>query len=181
MGIEFDTPVIDRERKMMEAGGLVAQTTPFLTTGGATTLTSGRLYGIGVWLPSGLTLTNMHIWVETVAATVTLTRVGVYDNAFALVASTANDATLQTSAAFRSKALSAPYTTTYSGVYYFAYLNVASTPGALFRSGGIPASGVPRIGSNAYFYWAQSGQTDLPATATPGSGNSPTAYWIGAS
>ena len=181
MGVEISTTAVDREKKMMEAGGLVAQTTPFLTTGGATTLTSGKLYGVGVWLPAGLTITNMHIWVEMVAATVTLTRVGVYDSAFALVASTDNDATLQTSSAFRSKALSSPYKTPTDGVYYFAYLNVASTPGALFRSGGIPASGVPRIGSNAYFYWAQSGRTDLPATATPGSGNGPTAYWIGAS
>jgi hypothetical protein len=121
----------------------------------------------------------MYTWVDTVSSAVTLTRFGVYNSALALVASTTNDATIATTGGMRSKALTSSYITTASDYYYFAYL-IVGTPGTHACSGNSPSTSVPRIGSNAYGFFAQSGLADLSDPVVPGSGNGELAVWIGA-
>ncbi len=125
-------------------------------------LTSQTMVGAIVPFKKDDVVTNLVFEQTTVAATVTLCRLGIYNSStLALLASTTNDAALPTTQGVRSKALSSAYTILTTGVYYIAYLVVATTPGAILAA----PSTLIASGFSPAPAFTQAGQADLPATA----------------
>jgi hypothetical protein len=98
------------------------------TTAQAIGATTGTVYMAAIWLPAGLVVTNLN-WITGAIAGVTMTHwwLGLANSSRVQVAATAD----QTSGAIAAstlitKALTAPYTTTYTGLYY-VLLSVTAT------------------------------------------------------
>ena len=103
------------------------------------------------------------------AVGLTLWRLGVYNAAFALVASTATfHGTVNGQAAgYYEQALSTPYTIPSDGPYYIGFLGVggtAPTVNVAVNTSVRPVNGI-------YSVWRQLGLADLPATATRADGS----------
>jgi hypothetical protein len=174
----FYYPQRDRNHIRMRAEGLIAETFPRGAAAGQTTPTSGDVRATLIGLRAGDVVTNLHVIVAVVAATVTTAKLGLYSSADVLLASTANDTAIVTNLGTRTKAVSAPYTVTEDGGYYVAALVVATTMPQFVR--GVSAVGVDTaLTGGERICWVDAGETDLPATATPAASTS--AVWFGIS
>ena len=150
------------------AVGVVSEPFPYSNYGNATILTSQKLEGALIGLRAGDVITGVAVGVTTNSASLTLSRVALYSTAGALLASSASAPTaLDAAAGSRARmAFSATYTVPADGAYYAAILQVGTTPATLTR--GINNNTNDRMGdtSKVYPFVAQTGQADLPSTAT---------------
>ena len=114
--------------------GCLAETFPRCLGSGATATqvigaTTGTVYMMGVWLPAGLTITNLN-WVTgtTAAGTPTHWWLGIANSAGLQQAATADQLTGAIAAStLITKALTATYTTTATGLYYLLLSVTATT------------------------------------------------------
>jgi hypothetical protein len=100
--------------------------------------TTGTVYMMGVWLPAGLTITNLN-WITGTTAAVSPTHwwLGIANSAGLQQAATADQLTAAIGAsALKTVALSATYTTTATGLYY---LLLSVTAGTNPTATGLPA------------------------------------------
>lgn len=132
-------------RAMIAAGCLASSTLGW---------TSGRFMGMGFTAPHDGTITSLHMWTSTAAASgVSMARFAVYsldgsDNA-TLLASSVNDTTLfTTTSAQVSKALSTPATITAGQRYALAILLAATSMPVCV---GAQLNGNPAVNAGTYF------------------------------
>lgn len=167
-GSPLVNPVQSRFQQSLISQGLVVQSFDRnILISNAQALASGQMNGAGVYLFAGDVITNAHWEVYVAGTSVTIGRVGLYNTAGTLLASSANDTAIWTATAgMRTKALSAPYTVLVSGWHYVHLLPVFSGT-------------APQIGraTNVNFYNlsvnggqtpnnVQTGLSDLPSPAT---------------
>jgi len=152
--------------------GTLAETIPrqFVTSTSGGTMTSGTVYLCGINLPSGTLVSNITLCSVGAAGTPTHYQFGLYSgsqSAPSLLASSADQtATPWAANTVKTLAMTAPYRITTPGVYYIAYLMVATTASTLAGMG--PKTNValaaPAPMSNAA---STTGVTaTLPATGT---------------
>jgi hypothetical protein len=161
------------ENAMLAGFGLLAESFQAMLIPNALGMTTQTLRASGIGLTAGQIVNNVCVFVSvTVSGTTpTLIRVGLCDQNYNLVASSANRAASGDFAVqgFVAVPLSAAYTVTTSGLYYAVYLQngVFSVTNPTFYSGttstqaGKPITGTKRL------WFEQSGLTDLPNPAVP--------------
>lgn len=162
----------------IEAQGLKGETFTRMVPGAATILVSGTMVATLMPVRANVTITNVCVEMTVNAATLTLTRVGIYSPIAAgvLLASSADQSALFTSGAAKivQVPLSTPYTPTADGDVYAALICVGTTPPTLWRGAGATAG---HTTANVNSWVQQTGQTDLPGPATfSAAGN---AFWFG--
>lgn len=149
------------------------ETTSRLRAGTASTPTSGTLYLVPIWLPKGLTISNISFTSgSTGATTPTNYWFTLHDSSRVALARTADQTTTawaanttKTLAIAQTTAGSATsYTTTYAGLHYLGFMIAASTVPNIIGEGSLPA---PVANTSPGFGPTSSAQT-TPPTVTGG-------------
>lgn len=146
----------------------------------AAAATSGTLFLVGIYPAASFTTTSV-IWAVSVAGvtpTASQNWVGIYDSTGALLGSTGVDGDVA-STGVKTTALAVALTG--GQAYWIGFLMNAATAPQLPRGGGQPGSGVILNAglSAANYRFATNGtsQTAMPASITPSSNGSGSAYW----
>lgn len=137
--------------------GTVAESIPRMLCDEAnlSALTSGTLYLVAVFLRAGQKVSNISFHSATTAAgTPTNGIFALYDNNRALLAQTANFTSEAWAAnSIKTKALTAPYTATYTGLHYVGIMVTATTvptmKGNTAKTGGQLAGQAPILHGNS--------------------------------
>lgn len=172
-----------RAQALITARGLLSENFSPLGAGSGTALTGGLIYLLAVGVLAGDTITHIPVAIQT-GGTVggqTLSKVGLYDMAGNRLAVSANQGAAWEAAGTYSVPLLTPYTVPTTGTVFVAYLATnTGTNAAMLRNIGntVLSSGFGGVNTPPLFRTGGSGQTDLPATVTVGSG-SITGYWAG--
>lgn len=129
------------------------------------------------------TITNLHVGVLTVGATLTAGQnlMGIYDTAGNLLAQTGDQSVAWTSLGLKTAALTSPLALP-AGDFYVGFLSVGTTPPAFARGHDNSSSfinGLTASGQHLYISHG-AGLTALPATITLTT-TSGTAFWTGTS
>lgn len=130
-------------------------------------LSSGRLSLQAIHIRSGVAINSISFWSATTAgATITNQLFGLYDNNLNLLATSVNDgATAWAANSRKTLALTAQFTTTYTGLYYLGIMVAATTvptlKGNTAKTGGQLSGGAPSTGGTS----TTGLTTALPATA----------------
>lgn len=130
-------------------------------------LSSGRLQLAAIWLPAGITISNISFWSATTAlATGTNQLFGLFDSSYNLLRSTTNDTSTAWAANSRKNlSLTSTFTTTYSGLHYIGCMVAATTvptlKGNTAKTGGQLNAAAPSMGGTS----TTGLTTALPATA----------------
>jgi hypothetical protein len=111
---------------------------------GTRTLTSQTMDMSAIFLPAGLTVTNIVLFSVGGVTTNSHNWAALYTNNLVLMAQSTDDTTSTDFAANTkiTKALTAAQTTTYSGLYYIGWMQQASTPNTMLSSPAITASAI---------------------------------------
>lgn len=173
-------PRSSRDDLARHAAGIVTETMLYPAGhANASAPASGTMVGIIVGLRAGDVVTNLSCVLNSGGSGLTLVKLGLCAIDGTLLASTADAKASFTTSGLKTIAVSSPYTVTADGGYYIVYLatNSGGAQPALMRGG---SYALPVIGSGAKRHVQQTGQTDLPASATLaiGDGNW---YWFAAS
>lgn len=129
---------------------------------------SGELICGGLYLPAGLVVTRMHLWVVSTPTTATFNRLAIYSHHRQLQAATVDDPTLVDVVGGRTKALAAPFTIPTSGYYYLGWLGLASSTAVILSlESGEPSTSDPFNGGFA-LSGSITGLSDLPGSFTFG-------------
>lgn len=165
----------------LAAQGLVAQNFDRQVAIGSSIMVSGTVYYMGVPLKAGQSISTISFANFTGAASMTLGRVGLYSPSVStsatLLAQSASITNAWTATGIMTQGLSATYSVTSNGLYYVALIAVAGTPPTAWRGNTGAGTLTTPVGSGARPNATQSGQTDLPATATQAATAS-IAYWV---
>ncbi|MFG2001711.1 hypothetical protein ACGFNU_21425 [Spirillospora sp. NPDC048911] len=145
---------------------------------GSSGITSGTLYLVPIWLPSGLTISAITFVTGTTAgATLTNQWFALFNNSRVMLAVTSNDTTTAwgsnsaktLSIATTAAGAAASYATTYEGVHYLGLVVTATTMPTI-HSGG--SANVALAGATPGVGGSNTGQTTPPAF--PFTANAPT-------
>lgn len=129
------------------------------------------------------TITNLHVGVLTIGATLTAGQnlMGIYDTAGNLLAQTGDQSVAWTTVGLKTAALTSPLALP-AGDFYVGFLSVGTTPPAFARGHDNSSSfvnGLTASGQHLYISHG-AGLTALPATVTL-TNTSGTAFWTGTS
>lgn len=175
-GIRLTTVPKSRDDLRLVGQSILSEPYPRTSVSSQTILTSQRLEGVRVGLLSGDVVTGVAFHVQTASASLTVAKVGLYSAAGTLLASSADfSGTLNGATGLIQGAFSSTYAITSSADYVVALLNVGTTPATLYRSSNVSAL-VAGAGTIGHGWVSQTGQADLPASATFAAGN--VAYWM---
>lgn len=111
------------------------------------TQVSGTLHVCGLWLPANKVITFIRWYRSTVLSSATNQIFGLYDNTKALLKPTSNDTTTPWGGnSYKTLNLTAPFTTTYSGLHYIACMCTDTvSAGALGAT--TPLAGIQTVGN----------------------------------
>jgi hypothetical protein len=160
------------------AQGIISETFSRNANGAGSILIDGYAYFVAIGLKAGDVVTNISVVVNTVGATVTLSKVGLYSTAGTRLAVSADQGAAWESTGMKTIAMGTPYTVLTDGAYYVAVVCKATTLPYLIR-GATQTYSYLKVGTGIYPYGIQTGQTDLPASATIGGGG--LGIWAGIS
>lgn len=156
---------------LTEAQGFIAEnyTRPAAPNSGAPT--SQVIYAAGLWIPSGKTITNVHVDLATLAVgtTPTLIKGALLDKTGKVLNQSANIATdgmWTATAGLKTIPLGGTVSTTSSDLYYVAFLKngaFGSTDLQLMRRA---LAGGQATGTGTALWGQQTGQTDFAANAS---------------
>jgi hypothetical protein len=158
-----------RQQALMEAQGYYAETYPRAASLISSVTTTQEVYYTAIGLAAGDVVSNLLVMLQVVGTTTTLAKVGLYSKANVLLASSADvSSVVNGSAGPKVIPLTAPLVVPTTDGYWAAFLAVSAvTMPTLWRSFPSPFSnglfGSASMGASA----TQTGQADLPATATP--------------
>lgn len=177
--MSFYYPRRDRDQLGLTAQGLITETFPRqAVSSGATIMVDGTAYFMCVGLRAGDVVTKLAIALHVAGATMTLSKVGLYSKAGVRLGISADQGAAWETTGIKNVSLTTPYTVTADDGYYVA---VVAKGGTLPR----PASGntntiqATAVGTGMAPHGNQTGQTDLPSSATITAGG--IAYWVGVS
>lgn len=127
------------------AGGGLYQTFDRRLAGGTRTTATGVMELASIFLPAGLSVTNINLWTVGVVTTNTHNWAALYRADLSLIAQSTDDTTSGDHAANAkiTKALTAgPFVTPYTGLYYVAWMQTSSGQNTMLCSPAIVASSV---------------------------------------
>lgn len=152
--------------------GAIAETIPRAHQISFASPASGALHLNAILLSAGRTISTItHASVGTGMTAGTVQIFGLYSNTLSLLRATNDDgATAWNANATKTLTLTTPFTTTYDGLYYVAFLVAASTPPDVAADNGPVNSAVYTL-TPALHPIAQTGITSLPALAVQSSAN----------
>jgi hypothetical protein len=166
-----------RDQAKRNGLGYTAEAFPRDTIQNALAFTSGDCRATSVGLLAGDRITNVLVNVSAAIQTITTLKVGVYDAARILLASSAN-ATTNLATGVSSFGLSTPYVVPADGLYYLGIIIVATTMGSLGAGTNNAIAGKESaIGSGPKGAIIKTAQADIPATL--GSTQSDQPVWLG--
>lgn len=156
----------DAFRRQSVSQGYIGETLPFISTSGTTLGISQRAYFAPVWVRNGDVITNVHFFAQTAAATLTLSKVALYNQGFTRLAISADASATHNGATGRlATALASSYTSLADQYLYVGLLQVGTTPSTFQRGVGI--SGSNPQSNQLYPYYTESALADFGATSTP--------------
>lgn len=160
-----------RQEMLTRAQGLIAETVNRNNSFTTAVLISGSVYYVSVPLLAGDVVTNLITMVGTAGVGVTVSKMGLYNaSTGARLAVSADQATAWESTGIKTVPMVTPYVVPANGVYYAAIIAVAGTvpgfPRLLTTTGTTPATFIGAINGGIQPMAIQTGQTDLPLTAT---------------
>lgn len=162
--------------------GIKAESIPRTLAGvNIAAVTSGTMVMQAIWLPAGLTITNLITMSGTTAsATQTNRWMALYDQNRNLLRQSTDQTTTVLAANTQYTAAITSYTTTYAGIYYIGIMTAATTPNSLI---GITAAGNAAIRGLAPILTGTS--TTALTTTAPATAAAITAtvnsYWVAVS
>lgn len=162
------------------AEGLVSENFARSLASTGSVMTDGTVYYLAVELKAGDLVTNCHVIVSSAGATVTLSKLGLYDKSLARLALSADQGTAWESTGLKTAAMGTPYRVLVDDLYYVAAISKATGTLPTLLRNTAQALGSPVVGSGVRDYGNQTGQTDLPSPGTIG-GSAPIGYWVGVS
>lgn len=153
------------------AQNILAETFPRTGTHGTNTLGTGNIRFGGLFLAAGDAVTSLGVFVSTAGSGLTLARIGLYTKDGVLLGASASNTAGFQATGWKIEALAAPVTIPQDGLYYAGVLNVGTTGATITvatSTGAGGASPFDQPTSSGIYRLAgtQSGQADLPATAT---------------
>jgi hypothetical protein len=176
-----NSDTLTRQQIVTTGQNLVTQNYGRENIAGTTVLVDGNAYFMLVGLRAGDVVTNVSVAVVTAGSSVTLSKVGLYSTAGTRLALSADQGTNWQTAGLYTCAMATPYTVLTDGEYYAALVSKASvTLPALGRANSGVVAGAS-ISSSPLLFGLQTGQTDLPASATIVGTSAATAFWVGVS
>ena len=177
-------PIPDERASLMLSGqGLISQNFERTASAAGLIMVDGTAYFMAVPLLAGDVVSSVSIAATTVGAGMTLSKVGLYAlDGTRLAVSADLGAGWEGTDGTKTGALTAPYTVPTSGLYYAAIIGKTGTtmPTLLRGLSNTIIDAMTAIGSGACPAGSQTGQTDLPASATitPAVG---IGFWVGVS
>lgn len=171
-----------RYEATMAAQGYFAENYQRDAANASATTTTGTVFFMGLGLAAGDVVTNIVTMCAGIGSGFSGIgmKVGVYSKAAALLAQSGDVSGQVASTGAKSLPLSAPYTVLTTDAYYLAILAITSSAPTLNRSNQNLVGLGPFSGGTLNVQGVQTGQTDLPATATI-STVSTFGFWVGAS
>lgn len=164
-----------------EVTGYFAETSPRDNAVSASPCTAGVIHCTGIGLLAGDTVSNIVVLNNVAGVTLGLTKVGIYSKAGTLLASSAdiNASLLATGA--KVLPLTAPFVAPTDDLYYIGILVVSAGTMIQPLRGHAAINAAGAIGTSSVKNVQQTGQTDLPATATLVASSASIAFWFGVS
>jgi hypothetical protein len=173
-------PKKSRDDILATAQGLISQNFDRQAGGGSgSIMVDGTAYFLSVGLRANDVVSNVSIIVSTAGATLTLSKVGLYNKAGTRLAVSADQGAGWETTGLKTVALASSYTVPADDGYYLAIVSKGTTLPTLLR-GAANANGATALGTGMRAYAMQTGQTDLPASATFAA-TAPIAFWAAAS
>lgn len=163
----------------LAARGLLAETASPSANIGGIAVTDGVVHFVGVALFTGMRITGACIFINAAGVALTLSKVGLYDSFGNRLGISADQGTAWQSTGSQTIPFTSAVTISTNGLYYGAFISKGGTPAGPFRTGqSMVAFGA--VNSGLLPFGIQTGQTDLPATATISAGTgAPPVPWIG--
>lgn len=162
---------------LAEGAGLKGQNFERQAAAGSTAAITGTVYGMLVPFRAGDVVTNVHVNLNAAGASMTLSKVGIYDTSGNRLAASADLTTAWQASGAKTHALSAAYTVPTTGCRYLVLLGVSGSMPQFWRSTAAQSTMTAFSGGSLPFV-AEASQTDLDATCTFVVTNS-IGYWIG--
>lgn len=160
---------IDPLRREAQLQGYITKTHPLGLSVNTLLGVSGTIYGAAVFVRQGDVLSSLTFNATVAAGSLTLAKGGLYDVGNAqLVSGTESSASVNGATGRVVLPFATNYTSPRDQFVYAAMIFVGTTPPTFSRAGSI--SFTPKAGVSTWSYWAQSGQSDLPATVVPAGG-----------
>jgi hypothetical protein len=167
-----------RAELQLTGRGIVTESLPQIGAVSTQLLVTQTVYFALVGVRKGDVLTNVVVDVAVAGSSLTLVKGAVYAADGTQLAVTADSKASFSSTGIKTMALSSPYTMPADGIVYLAILAVGTTPPTLLRGASQIGSTDP-VGSGSRPAGAQTGQSDIPTTATVGT--SSIGLWLAAS
>lgn len=173
-----------RDRILRNALGFTHETYDFGTQTNATTLVAGNAYFIGIGLLAGDVISNVYLIVNTAAAALTYSRIGIYDKTGALLAISADQGASWQTTGFKTVPIG-PLTIPATDIYYIGIFTAGTTLPLITR-GIVTSAAIPQFsiaGKKAWGY-VQTGLAALPSPATFADSGTATVlpfYWFAVS
>ena len=165
---------------MLDAQGLIAQPWDRSAPGAGQIMIDGTVYFMLVPLRAGQVITNISIVCTTTSAGLTISKVGLYKTDGTRLALSADQTTSWQTAGLKTVALTAAYTVPATGAYYTAIFAKTGTSMPTVYRTAVSSVAQTAVGTGLQPFGTQTGQTDLPSSATIGVGSG-ISYWTGLS
>lgn len=161
------------------AQGILAETAPPTTQAA---IIDGTIYFMGVQLHAGQVVSRISIGISTAGNGTSLSKVGLYDASGNRLARSADQASAWDTAGLKNIDMITPYTIPTSGWYYVAFVaktaTTMPTPVVSIATSSVVLGAIGPFNGGSTLKWGvQTGQTDLPATATIVAGAAPKVLW----
>lgn len=177
-----------RQRILTEGLGYFAETYPQNAHVGSSIAVDGTVYGMAVGLLAGDVVTSLSMRIQTAGTGTSLAKMGVYTKSGSLLAATADLSSTFNSQGVKTGTLALqsngqPLTIPTDDVYYLAFIAKTATtmPTPIRGAQNFAAVATAAVGSGVAAAVTQSGQTDLPSSATLAASAASFGYWIGVS
>lgn len=154
-----------RYQAALTAQGIIAEAFPRQGRGTGPTLIDGTAYFMMLGLMAGDTATSLSVFITGAGSGMTLSKVGLYSKDGTRRAISADQTTAWQSTGLKTIAFTAPYAVPTTDGYYAAIVAKASTTLPNVFNGNTDGLS-PAIGAGSGAWGRQTGQTDLPASAT---------------
>lgn len=143
-------------------------------------LTLGTVFLHKVYLPAGVTITNLGLTVTTAGSALTYARIALYNAAGTQLAISADQSSSWNSTGFKTNALGVAQSITTSGYYYIGVLTTGTTAPICASSPGIQNTFNANVtGAGLRHASVATGQTALPASITmSGNTSTGTSTWV---
>lgn len=172
---------VARQAAFCRGMGYYAEPYPAMLSSHTITVTQ-TVYGIGIGLLEGDVVSNLSVRVSVAGNTVTLAKLGLYSKTGTLLCSSADSGASFASTGTKTLPMTTPFTVLATDFYYAAFLGVSAvTMPDMWRASNLLAAGWGGVGVGAAILVNQTGQADLPASATLVAQGANTAWWIGVS